>query len=141
MFSKPKLIPGRYTKGPFELVGEVRYLDPDTGVLYEDGAGGMRVNSGFTHSGGGVWSAAIGWEFAEDKRQPVKPAPCGYLVCSPNGPFKGLHPTREEAEQRAVRLAKSNVAVEFTVVPVHLGAPVAKAYTPKPKPTLERLYA
>ena len=135
MSSKPKLIPGRYTKGPY--VGEVRYLDPDTGVLYEDAEGEQRANSGFTHSGGGVW-ACPGWGFTEDKRQPVKPAPYGYLVRSPNGPSTVLHPTREGAEQEALRLAKANVAVEFTVVPVHLGDPVAKAYTPKPATTLER---
>ena len=136
MSSKPKLIPGRYTKGPY--VGEVRYLDPNVGALYEDAEGKQRANSGFMPLLGGRW-ACPGWEFTEDAQRPVAPEPYGYLVCSQNGPSKVLHPTREGAEQEVVRLAKSNVAVEFTVVPVHLGAPVAKAYTPKPKPTLERL--
>lgn len=137
MSSKPKLIPGRYTKGGF--VGAVRYLDPATGILYEDARGELRANSGFTHGGGGVWADRYGWEFTEDAPRTIKPEAYGYLVCSPNGPAKVLHPTREEAEKEALRLAKGNVAVEFTVVPVSLGAPVAKAYTPKPAPTLERL--
>lgn len=136
MSNKPKLIPGRYTKGGF--VGEVRYLNPATGTLYEDACGELRANSGFTHSGGGVWSATFGWEFAEDMPHAIKQEPYGYLVCSRNGPAKVLHPTREEAEKEAMRLAKGNVAIEFTVVPVYPGAPVAKAYTPKPATTLER---
>lgn len=135
MSSKPKLIPGRYTKGPF--VGEVRYLDPSVGVLYEDAEGKQWANSVFMPLGDGRW-ARWGWEFTEDALRPVAPEPYGYLVCPPNGPSKVLYPTREEAEQEAVRLAKGNVAVEFTVVPVHRGAPVAKAYTPKPATTLER---
>ena len=136
MSSKPKLIPGRYTKGPY--VGEVRYLDPSVGVLYEDAEGEQRANSNFTHSGGGVW-ASCGWEFTEDKRQPVKPAPYGYLICSPNGPAKVLHLTAAEAEAEAMRLARANIGMEFIITPVHLATPVAKVYTPKPKPTLERL--
>ena len=136
MSSKPKLIPGRYTKGPY--VGEVRYLDPSVGALYEDAEGEQRANSGFMPLGDGRW-ACPGWEFAEDAPRTVEQEPYGYLVCSPNGPAKVLHPTRKGAEREAIRLAKGNVAVEFTVVPVHLGTPVAKAYTPKPKPTLERL--
>lgn len=135
MFSKPKLIPGAYTKGPY--VGEVRYLDPSTGLLYEDAECALQANSGFTHLGKGVWSSGR-WEFTEDAPHATKPEPYGYLVCSPNGPANALHPTREEAEKEALRLAKGNVAVEFTVVPVYLGDPVAKAYTPKPAPTLER---
>lgn len=137
MSSKPKLIPGRYTKGPY--VGDVRYLDPSDGRLYEDADGAQGANSGFRHLGGGVWGASGGWVFTEDAAHTTKPEPYGYLVCSPNGPSKVLHPTSTEAEQEAMRLAKGNVAVEFTVVPVHLGDPVAKAYTPKPATTLERL--
>ena len=135
MSSKPELIPGYYTKGPH--MGEVRYLDPSVGVLYEDAEGEQRANSGFMPLGDGLW-ACPGWEFTEGAPSPASPEPYGYLICSRNGPAKVLHPTREEAEQEAVRLAKGNVAVEFTVVPVHLGAPVAKAYTPKPATTLER---
>lgn len=137
MSSKPKLIPGRYTAG--ERTGEVRYLDPSTGRLYEDAEGAVSANSGFTHEGGGVWTATYGWAFAEDAPHATKPEPYGYLVCSLNGPAKVLHPTREEAEQEAMRLVRGYIAVEFTVVPVYLGDPVAKAYTPKPAPTLERL--
>ena len=138
MSSKPKLIPGRYTKGPY--VGDARYLDPSTGRLYEDAGGAVMANSGFTHEGGGVWAAHYGWEFTEDAElHPTAPEPYGYLVCSPNGPSKVLHPTREEAEQEALRLVRGYIAVEFTVVPVYLGDPVAKAYTPKPAATLERL--
>ena len=136
MSSKSKLIPGRYTEGPF--VGVVRYLDPDTGIIYEDDAGRMWANSGFTHSGGGVWADEHGYEFTEDTPHAIKPEPYGYLVRSPNGRSRVVHRTREEAETEALRLAKANTAVEFTVVPVALGAPVAKAYTPKPVPTLER---
>ena len=135
MSSKPKLIPGRYTKGPY--VGEVRYLDPSVGVLYEDAEGEQQANSGFQPIGAGTW-AYPGWEFTEGTPHAIKPEPYGYLVRSPNGPSTVLHPTREGAEEEALRLAKANVAVEFTVVPVHLGAPVAKAYTPKPATTLER---
>lgn len=135
MSSKTKLIPGRYTKGPY--VGVVRYLDPSEGTLYEDVEGLHRANTGFMPMGNGLWGCP-GWGFAEDKRQPVKPAPYGYLVYSKNGPAKVLHLTREEAEQEAMRLAKGNIAVEFTVIVVHLGATVAKAYTPKPVATLER---
>lgn len=135
MSSNLKLIPGRYTKGPY--VGEVRYLDPSTGVLYEDAEGKQPANSGFMPLGGGLW-ARRGWEFTEDAPHTVKPGPYGYLIRSKNGPAKVLHPTRKEAEQEALRLAKGNVAVEFAVVPVYLGDPVAKAYTPKPATTLER---
>lgn len=136
MSSKSKLIPGRYTKGPF--VGAVRYLDPSDGRLYEDAGGERLANSGFKPLGGGVWSDYSCYGFVEDRSHAIKPGPYGYLVCSCNGPPKVLHPTREEAEQEALRLAKGNVAVEFTVVPVYLGDPVAKAYTPKPATTLER---
>lgn len=136
MSSKFKLIPGRYTKGP--LAGEVRYLDPTNGRLYNDAAGVEHANSGFTRRGRGVWSDYFCFEFTEDTLH-TKPEPYGYLVCSPNWPAKVLHRTREGAEKEALRLAKGNVAVEFTVVPVYPGDPVAKAYTPKPKPTLERL--
>ena len=137
MSSNLKLIPGRYTKGPY--VGEVRYLDPSTGRLYEDAGGAVMANSGFTHEGGGVWAAHYGWEFTEDAElHPTAPEPYGYLVCSPNGPAKVLHLTAAEAEAEAMRLAKANVGIEFIITPVHLGTPVAKAYTPKPAPTLER---
>lgn len=136
MSSKPKLIPGRYTKGPY--VGEVRYLDPSVGVLYEDAEGKQQANSNFTHLGGGMWASGV-CEFTEDKRQPVKPEPYGYLICTPNGPGKVLHLTAAEAEVEAMRLAKANIGMEFIITPVHLATPVAKVYTPKPKPTLERL--
>lgn len=136
MSSEPKLIPGRYTKGPY--VGEVRYLDPSVGVLYEDAEGKQQANSGFTPLGAGRWGGGFDWEFIEGAPPTVGPEPYGYLVCSPNGPSKVLHPTREEAEQEALRLAKGNVAIEFAVVPVYLGARVAKAYTPKPVAKLER---
>ena len=136
MSNKPKLIPGRYTAGPF--VGEVRYLDSTNGRLYNDAEGVEHANSGFTLRGHGVWSDDHGWEFTEDAPHLAKPEPYGYLVCSPNGPAKVLHPTREGAEQEALRLVRGYIAVEFTVVPVYLGDPVAKAYTPKPAPTLER---
>lgn len=131
-----KLIPGRYTKGPY--VGDVRYLDPSVGVLYEDAEGKQRANSGFMPLGDGRW-ACPGWAFSEDVPRTVEPEPCGYLICSKNGPAKVLHLAAAEAEAEAMRLAKANVGVEFTITPVHLGTPVAKAYTPKPKPTLERL--
>ena len=136
MSSKPKRIPGRYTKGPF--VGEVRYLDPDNGRIYNDAWGEAHASYGFMPCGDGVWVDGCGWKFTEDTAHATKPEPYGYLVCSPNGPAKVLHPTREEAEKEALRLAKWNVAVEFTVVPVYLGDRVAKAYTPKPATTLER---
>ena len=135
MSSKPKLIPGRYTKGPY--VGEVRYLDPSVGILYEDAEGEQQANSGFTHSGRGVW-VSFGWAFTEDAPRTVAPEPHGYLICSKNGPAKVLHLTAAEAEAEAMRLAKANVGIEFIITPVHLGTPVAKAYTPKPAPTLER---
>lgn len=137
MSSKPKLIPGRYTKGSH--VGEVRYLDPRTGRLYADADGMQVANSRFTHEGGGVWTAHYGWEFTEDAPHATKPEPYGYLVCSPNGPGKVLHLTAAEAEVEAMRLAKANIGMEFIITPVHLATPVAKVYTPKPKPTLERL--
>lgn len=135
MSSNLKLIPGRYTKGPY--VGEVRYLNPSEGTLYEDAEGLYRSNSGFMPLGDGLWGCP-GWAFTEDAPHPAKPEPYGYLVCSLNGSAKYLHPTREAAEKEALRLSKGNIAIEFTVVPVYLGAPVAKAYTPKPVPTLER---
>lgn len=116
----------------------MRYLNPRTGRLYDDAGGAVSANSDFMHRGHGVWADGYGWEFTEDATHATEPEPYGYLVCSPNGPAKVLHPTREEAEQEALRLAKGNVAVEFTVVPVYLGGPVTKAYTPKPAPTLER---
>lgn len=136
MSSKPKLIPGRYTKGVY--AGEERYLDPRTGHLYLDASGAYQVNSALKPLGGAVWSGQYGCEFTEDTLHPSEPEPYGYLVCSLNGPAKVLHPTREEAEQEAMRLVRGYIAVEFTVVPVYLGDPVAKAYTPKPAPTLER---
>ena len=136
MSSKPKLIPGRYTKGPY--VGEVRYLDPSVGVLYEDAEGKQQANSGFMPLLGGRW-ACPGWEFTEDAQRPVAPEPYGYLVCSPNGPARVLHLTVAEAEAEAMRLARANIGMEFIITPVHLATPVAKVYTPKPKPTLERL--
>ena len=136
MSSKPKLTPGRYTKGPY--VGEVRYLDPSVGVLYEDAEGAQRANSGFTSLGDGRW-ACPGWEFTEDAPPTASPEPYGYLVCSPNGPATVLHLTAAEAEAEAMRLAKANVGIEFTITPVHLSTPVAKAYAPKPAATLERL--
>lgn len=135
MSSNLKLIPGRYTKGPY--VGEVRYLNPSEGTLYEDAEGKRRANSGFKPLGDGLW-ACPGWAFTEDAPHIAPPEPYGYLVCSLNGPAKYLHPTRKAAEKEALRLSKGNIAIEFTVVPVYLGAPVAKAYTPKPVPTLER---
>lgn len=136
MSSNLKLIPGRYTKGPY--VGDVRYLDPSVGVLYEDAEGKRRANSGFMPLGDGRW-AGLNWEFIEGTPPTVEPGPYGYLICSKNGPAKVLHLTAAEAEAEAMRLASANVGVEFTITPVHLGTPVAKAYTPKPKPTLERL--
>lgn len=136
MSSKPKLIPGRYTKGPY--VGDVRYLDPSVGALYEDAEGTRRANSGFMPMVDGRW-ACPGWEFAEDTTPTVKPEPYGYLICSKNGPAKVLHLTAAEAEAEAMRLSKVNIGVEFIITPIRLGAPVAKAYTPKPAPKLERL--
>lgn len=136
MSSNLELIPGRYTKGPY--VGGVRYLNPSEGVLYGDAEGKRRANSGFMPLGDGLW-ACPGWEFAEVAPRTTAQEPYGYLVCSPNGPAKVLHPTREEAEQEALRLVRGYIAVEFTVVPVYLGDPVTKAYTPKPAPTLERM--
>ena len=137
MSSKPKLIPGRYTKAPY--VGEVRYLDPSVGALYEDAEGEQQANSGFMPLLGGRW-VRPGWEFTEDAElhPTAEPEPYGYLVCSPNGPAKVLHLTAAEAEAEAMRLAKANIGVEFIITPVHLATPVAKAYTPKPAATLER---
>lgn len=141
MSSNLKLIPGRYTNGPY--VGAVRYLDPSVGVLYEDAEGKCPANNGFMPLGGGRWAgpgwAPPGWEFIEGTPPTVEPGPYGYLICSKNGPAKVLHLTAAEAEAEAMRLASANVGVEFTITPVHLGTPVAKTYTPKPKPTLERL--
>ena len=136
MSSKPKLIPGRYTKGPY--VGEVRYLDPSVGALYADAEGVQSANSGFMPLGDGRW-ACPGWEFTEDAQRPVAPEPYGYLIGSLNGPGKVLHLTAAEAEVEAMRLAKANIGMEFIITPVHLATPVAKAYTPKPAATLERL--
>lgn len=136
MSSNLKLIPGRYTKGPY--VGEVRYLDPSDGFLYEDASGARRANSGFYPRGGGVWLTRSGCEFTEDAQRPVAPEPYGYLISSPNGPGKVLHLTAAGAEVEAMRLAKANIGMEFIITPVHLATPVAKAYTPKPVATLER---
>ena len=127
MSSKPKLTPGRYTKGPY--VGEVRYLDPSVGILYEDAEGEQRANSGVTPSGGGVW-ASCGWEFTEDAPRTVEQEPYGYLVCSPNGPAQLLARTQLEAEAEAMRLAKANVGVEFTITP-YTWAPLLQRRTPR----------
>lgn len=136
MSSNLKLILGHYTKGPY--VGEVRYLNPINGRIYNDAEGKQPANSGFRPLGDGRW-ACPGWEFTEDAQRPVAPEPYGYLIGSLNGPGKVLHLTAAEAEVEAMRLAKANIGMEFIITPVHLATPVAKAYTPKPKPTLERL--
>lgn len=63
----------------------------------------------------------------------------GYVIRSANGAPTVLHCNQGIAEAEALRLARGNTGVEFTVFPVYYGKAVSKAHTPKPVVQLEKL--
>lgn len=139
-----KLLKGRYTATDGDnthLVGEVRYLNPLTGELYEDADRKIYANIGFKPgSRTGVWVDGDGFEFTIDEvAVESAKAILGYVVASARGAPTVLHRTQKIAEAEALRLARGNTGFEFTVFPVYCGEAVAKAHTPKPVAKLEKL--
>jgi len=136
-----KLLKGHYTAAACnsgDLVGAVRYLNPNTGELYEDDSGEIYANSGFRAAGNGRWTNGMS-EFVTDEVA-VEPADTlGFVIASSNGAPNVLHRTQKIAEAEALRLAQGNTGVEFTVFPVYCGKAVSKAHTPKPVAKLEKL--
>lgn len=144
-----KRLKGRYTATDdfsYELVGEVRYLDPSNGELYNNLNSTHRANSGFREVGPGLWVNGE-WVFVVDsdadappQHTPTEqPMPTGYVISSANGVPTVLHRTQKSAEAEALRLAHGNTGKEFTVFPVYYGKAVAKAHAPKPVAQLEKL--
>lgn len=140
----PQRIKGRYTKSLYGAMnGIVRYLDPVSGCIFKDATGGSLRCGGFKPgSRTGVWTDGEDFEFTADEvadEVAVESAILGYVISSANGAPTVLHRTQEIAEAEALRLAKGNTGVEFTVFPVYCGKAVAKAHTPKPVAKLEKL--